>query len=78
MVIQNSSFFIAGVILLSTSLVLSARMGIYQEQIYSKYGRHHREALFFTVSKTNFFLDLCFMYVQLAKKDTLAYNISPM
>lgn len=40
--------WIAGVILLSTSLVLSARMGIYQEQIYSKYGRHHREALFFT------------------------------
>jgi len=40
--------WIAGIILLSTSLVLSARMGIYQEQIYSKYGRHHKEALFFT------------------------------
>ena len=44
-------FLIAGVIMLSTSLILSARMGIYQEQIYSKYGSHHREALFFTVSK---------------------------
>ena len=40
-----------GIALLSTSLILSARMGIYQEQIYAKYGRHHREALFFTVSK---------------------------
>ena len=36
--------------MLSTSLILSARMGIYQEQIYSKFGKHHREALFFTVS----------------------------
>jgi len=40
--------WIAGVVMLTTSLILSARMGIYQEQIYSKYGSHHREALFFT------------------------------
>lgn len=37
-----------GICLLSTSLILSARIGIYQEQIYAKWGRHHREALFFT------------------------------
>ena len=49
--------WIAGIILLSTSLVLSARMGIYQEQIYSKYGRHHKEALFFTVIKLKFPID---------------------
>ena len=39
-----------GIILLSTSLILSARMGVYQEQIHSKFGRHPREALFYTVS----------------------------
>ena len=48
---QESSMYdwIMGIALLSTSLVLGARMGIYQEQIYAKFGRHHREALFFSV-----------------------------
>ena len=29
---------------------MSARMGIMQEVLYAKYGKHPREALFFTVS----------------------------
>ena len=40
-----------GVALLTTSLILGARMGVYQEQIYTKYGKHSKEALFYTVCK---------------------------
>lgn len=44
------SFFFTGLGLLMFALFLSARMGIYQEVLYSKYGKHPREALFFSVS----------------------------
>ena len=40
-----------GIAILSTSLVLSARMGVYQEEIHNRFGRHPREALFYTVRK---------------------------
>ncbi|XP_033746422.1 UDP-xylose and UDP-N-acetylglucosamine transporter-like [Pecten maximus] len=39
--------WIAGIFLLTTALFLSAAMGLFQETIYSKYGKHPREALFF-------------------------------
>jgi len=32
---------------------MSARMGIIQEVLYLKYGKHPRQALFFTVIKIN-------------------------
>ncbi|PIK58800.1 hypothetical protein BSL78_04259 [Apostichopus japonicus] len=37
-----------GLGLLMFALFLSARMGVYQEVLYSKYGKHPREALFFS------------------------------
>jgi solute carrier family 35 (UDP-xylose/UDP-N-acetylglucosamine transporter), member B4 len=37
-----------GIALLTAALFLSARMGIYQEVLYKKYGKHPDEALFFT------------------------------
>merc|ERR1712241_748944 len=37
-----------GIFLLTFALFLSARMGIYQEVIYGQYGKHPREALFYT------------------------------
>merc|ERR1719412_706276 len=37
-----------GILLLTFALFLSARMGIYQEVIYGKYGKHPKEALFYT------------------------------
>ena len=37
-----------GVALLTFALVLSARMGIYQEVIYGKFGKHPKEALFYS------------------------------
>ncbi len=32
---------------------MSARMGIYQEQVYKQHGKHPSEALFFNVSISN-------------------------
>nr|CAD7456062.1 unnamed protein product [Timema tahoe] len=36
------------IVLLTVALFVSARMGIYQEVLYAKYGKHPREALFYT------------------------------
>nr|CAD7400756.1 unnamed protein product [Timema cristinae] len=36
------------ILLLTVALFVSARMGIYQEVLYAKYGKHPREALFYT------------------------------
>ena len=50
--VNNEDTFINwlfGIAILSTSLVLSARMGVYQEEIHNRFGRHPREALFYTV-----------------------------
>lgn len=41
-----------GITLLTVALFLSARMGIYQEVLYKRYGKHPNEALFYTVSLT--------------------------
>ena len=35
--------------MLTFALFMSARMGIYQEQVYSKHGKHPSEALFYNV-----------------------------
>ena len=50
--LENQSNFIdwsIGIVMLSTSLVLSALMGVNQERIFAKWGKHYQEALFFTV-----------------------------
>lgn len=39
--------WLIGIGMLTFALFMSARMGIYQEQIYSKYGKHPNEALFY-------------------------------
>ncbi|XP_018327062.1 UDP-xylose and UDP-N-acetylglucosamine transporter-like [Agrilus planipennis] len=41
-------WWIVGIALLTFALLLSARMGIYQEWLASKYGKHPEEALYFT------------------------------
>jgi len=45
---------VIGVFLLSASLILSARMGAFNEQIYAKWGRHPQEAMFFSVRKETY------------------------
>lgn len=43
-------WWILGISLLTIALFVSARMGIYQEVLYSRYGKNAREALYYTVS----------------------------
>jgi UDP-xylose/UDP-N-acetylglucosamine transporter B4 len=43
-------WWIIGIALLTGALLLSARMGIYQESIYKKYGKYPEEALYYTVN----------------------------
>lgn len=38
-----------GILLLTFALLLSARMGIFQESIAQRYGKHPRETLYYTV-----------------------------
>ena len=40
--------FATGIFMLTFALFMSARMGIYQEVIYSKYGKHAKEALYYS------------------------------
>lgn len=37
-----------GILLLTVALFVSARMGIYQEVLYKRYGKHPRESLYYT------------------------------
>lgn len=43
-------WWILGISLLTIALFVSARMGIYQEVLYSRYGKNAREALYYTVN----------------------------
>jgi len=45
---EDKFWLIVGISLLTFALFMSARMGIYQEVIYGKFGKHPREALFYT------------------------------
>jgi UDP-xylose/UDP-N-acetylglucosamine transporter B4 len=44
---EAKSNWFMGICLLTFSLIASSRMGIYQETLYKKYGKHPREALFY-------------------------------
>ncbi|XP_061826389.2 UDP-xylose and UDP-N-acetylglucosamine transporter isoform X1 [Nerophis lumbriciformis] len=39
--------WLVGIAMLTFALLMSARMGIFQETLYKKYGKHSREALFY-------------------------------
>ncbi|XP_070160395.1 UDP-xylose and UDP-N-acetylglucosamine transporter [Polyergus mexicanus] len=41
-------WWILGISLLTVALFVSARMGIYQEELYKRYGKNAREALYYT------------------------------
>jgi len=45
---EDKFWLIIGIALLTFALFMSARMGIYQEVIYGKFGKHPKEALFYT------------------------------
>jgi solute carrier family 35 (UDP-xylose/UDP-N-acetylglucosamine transporter), member B4 len=46
--VDSFFYWIIGVAMLAVALFISARMGLYQEVLYKKRGKHVREALFFT------------------------------
>lgn len=41
--------------MLTFALLMSARMGIFQETLYKEYGKHSKEALFYNVSRLFYF-----------------------
>lgn len=43
-------WWIVGILILTSALFLSAFLGIYQESMYAKYGKHPQEALYYSVS----------------------------
>jgi len=45
---EDTFWMIIGISLLTFALFMSARMGIYQEVIYGKYGKYPKEALFYS------------------------------
>ncbi|XP_066987752.1 UDP-xylose and UDP-N-acetylglucosamine transporter-like [Macrobrachium rosenbergii] len=45
--VSNFATWLMGIALLTFALFMSARMGIFQECLYSKHGKHSREALFY-------------------------------
>jgi UDP-xylose/UDP-N-acetylglucosamine transporter B4 len=51
-------YWMIGIGMLTFALFMSARMGIYQEVIYAKYGKHSKEALFYCVSEIMELVDL--------------------
>lgn len=45
---EDLFWWVVGIILLTIALFISARMGIYQEVLYKRYGKHSQEALLYT------------------------------
>ncbi|XP_063977508.1 UDP-xylose and UDP-N-acetylglucosamine transporter [Diachasmimorpha longicaudata] len=45
---ENLFWWSLGITLLTVALFISARMGLYQEVLYVKYGKHPKEALYYT------------------------------
>jgi len=48
----NNVLGCVGISLLTFALFMSARMGIYQDTVYARYGKHPSEALFYNVIKS--------------------------
>ncbi|XP_054257528.1 UDP-xylose and UDP-N-acetylglucosamine transporter-like [Macrosteles quadrilineatus] len=46
--VEDFFWWSIGILLLTTALFMSARMGIYQEELNKKYGKNPKEALYFT------------------------------
>jgi len=69
-------WWVCGISILTFALFMSARMGLYQEVLYQRHGKHPREALFFT-----HFLPLpgfALLYSDLAAHITIANNSAPI
>lgn len=47
---EHFFWWLIGIIILTVALLMSAGMGIFQEQLYKKHGKQNEEALYYTVS----------------------------
>ncbi len=45
----RSNYYLLGISMLIFALLVSALMGLYQEKLYTTYGKHPQEALFYSV-----------------------------
>ncbi|XP_050537905.1 UDP-xylose and UDP-N-acetylglucosamine transporter [Daktulosphaira vitifoliae] len=79
---QNTSEFedffwwCLGITCLTVALFISARMGIYQETLYKKHGKHPQEALFYThLLPLPWFL---FLYSNLKEHTIMAFESEPL
>lgn len=52
-----------GIGLLTVALLITARMGIYQEVLYKRYGKHPREALYVTVSTISLHIHWIYLHL---------------
>ncbi|KAF7990781.1 hypothetical protein HCN44_000586 [Aphidius gifuensis] len=74
--IENLFWWIFGITLLTIALFISARMGLYQEVLYQRFGKHPKEALYYThLLPLPFFLLLA---PNIYDHTVLAINSEPM
>lgn len=52
MTLTETMEFVGGIGLLSMALLLSACLGLFQEETYRRYGKQWRESLFYSVSRS--------------------------
>lgn len=81
-IVQNTSeledffWWCLGIACLTIALFISARMGIYQETLYKKHGKHPQEALFYThLIPLPWFL---FLYSNLKEHTLMAFESEPL
>jgi len=68
--------WLTGISMLTFALFLSARMGIYQEVIYKRYGKHPKEALFYSHCLP--LPGFIFLAANIAEHWSIAVNSSPL
>ncbi|RZF37050.1 hypothetical protein LSTR_LSTR012393 [Laodelphax striatellus] len=73
---EDFFWWVVGISLLTVALFLSARMGIYQEVLYKRHGKHPYEALFFT--HTLPLPAFALLYSNIAEHFMMALNSPPL
>ncbi|XP_050432464.1 UDP-xylose and UDP-N-acetylglucosamine transporter [Adelges cooleyi] len=74
--LEDFFWWCLGISCLTVALFISARMGIYQETLYKKHGKHPQEALFYThVLPLPWFV---FLYSNLKEHITMAFESEPL
>lgn len=64
---ENFFWWTLGIALLTAALFISARMGLYQEVLYQRYGKHPKEALYYTVRNADKKFELSTPFANIAR-----------